>query len=175
MSVKVKLRIKATITDLVLAGKYSASAMNGFFTAENGNVYAIDKLNDMCSDVIEYTAWGEYSEEQGNCVIRYTENPDIGYAGCITTLIFSPENRGALIMTRDGEISTAARFDMKEKRQHCRYETPIIPVEFAINTRSVHNTVDSGSGAILLDYNIEVRGVNTERNRLFIEVQGYDG
>ena len=64
---------------------------------------------------------------------------------------------------------------MKEKRQYCRYETPVMPVEFTVNTRKVHNTVNRDGGAILLDYNIEVRGTNIERNRLFIEVMRYDG
>lgn len=50
-----------------------------------------------------------------------------------------------------------------------------MPVEFTVNTRKVHNTVNRDGGAILLDYNIEVRGINIERNRLFIEVMRYDG
>ena len=109
------------------------------------------------------------------CVIRYKESPDIGVDNCRTALIFSPEDRNSLIMNRDGDISTACRFDMKEKRQYCRYETPVMPVEFTVNTRKVHNTVNRDGGAILLDYNIEVRGINIERNRLFIEVMRYDG
>jgi len=45
-----------------------------------------------------------------------------------------------------------------------------MPVEFTVNTRKVGNTVTEKGGAILLDYCIEIRGVNTERNKLFIKV-----
>ena len=175
MAVKVKLRIKATVTDLVLAERYAASVIDGRCSADDGVWYPAERLDELCSDVIEYTVWGSFSEENGACMLRYTETPDIGYDECVTTLVFSAEDRGRLLMSRDGEISTACCFDVRERRQCCRYETPILPMEFTVNTRAVHNTVAAGSGAILLDYNIEVRGVNTERNRLFIEVRRYDG
>jgi hypothetical protein len=46
-----------------------------------------------------------------------------------------------------------------------------MPIEFTVYTRNLRNTVAEDGGAILLDYYLEVRGVNTERNRLDIEVQ----
>ncbi len=167
----VKIKIKSTITDLVLAEKYLSSAVNDAFRADDGKVYPIERLDELASDVIEYTAYGELFADGAGLVLRYRENPEIGYDNCTTSLVFSPSDRGSLVMVRDGDISTACRFDMKDKRQFCRYETPIIPVEFTVNTRSVHNTVDLDGGAILLDYKIEIHGVNTERNRLFIEVR----
>ena len=175
MAVNVRLKIKATVTDLELAAKYMHAVRDGFFTADDGKKHSQSEIGSVCSDIIEYTAWGEYTESDGMCVIRYKESPDIGVDNCRTALIFSPEDRNSLIMNRDGDISTACRFDMKEKRQYCRYETPVMPVEFTVNTRKVHNTVNRDGGAILLDYNIEVRGINIERNRLFIEVMRYDG
>lgn len=175
MTVNVRLNIKATVTDLELAAKYMYAVRDGFFTADDGKKHSQSEIDSICSDIIEYTAWGEYTESDGKCIIRYKESPDIGVDNCHTALIFSADDRNSLVMNRDGDISTACRFDMKEKRQYCRYETPVMPVEFTVNTRKVHNTVNRDGGAILLDYNIEVRGVNIERNRLFIEVMRYDG
>ncbi len=171
---KVKLRIKSTVTDLILADRYLNSSHDGMFTADDGKSYTFDKINELSSEIIEYTCFGECSEDDGKFTISYKENPEIGYDNCITSLVFSNSNRKSLILIREGDISTALNFDMNDKRQCCRYETPIMPFEFVINTRSVHNTVNNDGGAILLDYNIEVRGANTERNKLFIEVKRYD-
>jgi uncharacterized beta-barrel protein YwiB (DUF1934 family) len=63
---------------------------------------------------------------------------------------------------------------MNEKRQLCSYVTPFMPIEFVVNTRAVANKIKNGKGAMLLDYTIEVRGVNTERNKMIIEVRPYD-
>lgn len=171
---KVKLRIKSTVTDLILADRYLCLLSDGFFTADDGKRYPEDKINELSSEVIEYTCFGECSVNDGKFTITYKENPEIGYNNCITTLVFTDDKRNSLILVREGDISTACKFDLSDKRQCCRYETPIMPFEFIVNTRSVHNTVNYDGGAILLDYNIEVRGVNTERNRLFIEVKRYD-
>ncbi len=170
MTKKVKVRIKATVTDLVLSERYLTESSDGSFRADNGEIYPTDKIFEICSEIIEYTLWGEYIEDGNKRIIRYNEGEEIGVENCMTTLIFESDNRSCLIMTRDGDISTACKFDMSEKRQFCRYETPIIPVEFTVNTRSVHNTVSENGGAILLDYSIEVHGANTERNKLFIEI-----
>ncbi len=170
MLTQVKIKIKSTVTDLVLAEKYTLSATNGCFCADDGKIYGTDKISELTSDVIETTSWGTLDTDGNRVTVRYRENENIGFENCITSLIFFSDRRESLIMTREGDISTALKFDLNEKRQICRYETPIIPVEFVINTRSLHNTVDVEGGSMLIDYNIEIRGVNTERNRLFIEI-----
>ncbi len=167
---KVKIKVKSTITDLSLAEKYRASSVNGVFRADDGRIYKSDRIDELASDVIEYSAYAEVLKEGNNFIIRYRENPEIGYESCVTSLIFAQSDRQVLTMVRSGEISAAFRFDMREKRQTCHYDTPLIPLEFTINTRSVHNTFDGERGAILLDYKIETNGVNTERNRIFIEI-----
>lgn len=170
MLTQIKIKIKSTVTDLVLAEKYTLSAVNGFFRADDGKIYGVDKISELASDVIEVSAWGTLDSDGDVFTVRYRENENIGFENCITSLLFSSDCRDTLIMTREGDVSTAFKFDLKEKRQICRYETPILPMEFVINTRSLHNTVDVDGGSVLVDYNIELHGVNTERNRLFIEI-----
>ena len=167
----VRIRIRATVTDLVLAERYRESAQDGFFVSDEGKTLPIEAVAEASSQVISYAVDGVCAEDKGTVTIRYREPSEMGYDNCITTLIFDSQKRDVLTMVRSGDVATAFRFDLEERRQKCSYETPIMPIEFTVNTRSVKNTVTEGSGAILLDYFLEMRGVNTERNRLWIEVQ----
>ncbi len=165
----VRIKIKSTVTDLALAEKYAATLKDGYFRNDDGESLPYEMMKEECDEVIEYTVRGEYREENGKAYISYNEPEDIGL-DCVTTLIFSLENKNSVTMTRSGELSAAFCFDPEVKRQRCTYETPYMPVEFTVNTKKVANTVSSKGGAMVLDYCIEIRGVNTERNRLFIKV-----
>ena len=172
--VDIKIRIKSTVTDLALAENYKSTVKDGYFRSDDGRLLPIDQLNSSCEDVIEYTAIGKYKEENGKAVISYDEPSEAGIDNSVTSLIFDLEDRSVVTMVRQGEINSAFRFDMNERRQICSYETPFMPIEFAVNTRNVANKIKGGKGAMLLDYVIEVRGVNTERNKMMIEVRPYD-
>ena len=113
---------------------------------------------------------GDYERENDRVTISYAETPEFGFAST-TTLIFDASERSVLTLLRTGEVSGVFRFDDRDRRQRCSYETPVMPVEFTVNTRKLLNTVDENGGAVLLDYFLEIHGVNTERNRLFIEVR----
>ncbi len=170
---KVKIRIKATVTDLALAEKYNNSLRGGYFTSESGERLPFERLNSECEEVIEYTVFGEYSEDGDKVSISYDEPEDVGF-DCTTVLIFDKNDRSVLTMARTGELSAAFRFDLNERRQLCGYETPFMPVEFTVNTKRMANKVTEKGGGILIDYCIEVRGINTERNLMLIEVRPYD-
>lgn len=159
------------MTDLALAEKYASMCADGFFVADDGKKYPEKSIKEQCDTVTEYTVSGELNYEDGRYMLKYTEPEDIGYDGCLTALVFEENDPDTVTLVRTGGVSMACRFDMKEKRQHCCYDTPIMPLEFNINVRSVHNTVSFDGGAMLLDYYIEVRGSNAERNKLFIEVR----
>ncbi len=167
---EVRIKIKATVTDLALAEKYNTTLKDGYFLSDSGKRLPYAKMKEECDEVIEYTARGEYKEEDGKAYIVYNEPDDIGL-NCVTTLSFALNAKNTVTMTRSGELNAAFFFDMAEKRQRCSYETPFMPVEFTVNTKKVANTVSSRGGAMLLDYCIEIRGINTERNRMFIEVR----
>jgi uncharacterized beta-barrel protein YwiB (DUF1934 family) len=169
-SKKVKIRFKATVTDLVLAEKYKHACVDGYFTADDGRRLPYEKIGAACDEVMASSAIGEMVREGSRVTIRYEESADLGYA-CTTSLIYDETEPDALTMIRTGELNAAFRFDRRSRRQLCTYETPIMPIEFTVYTRNLRNTVEEDGGAILLDYYLEVRGVNTERNRLEIEVQ----
>lgn len=154
---EVRLKIKSTIYDLTFSQVQSAKAVPS-------------QDDDGCQE-IEYSVSGTYEEENDKITITYKEPEEMGIENTHTILIFSPSKRNALTMVRSGDMSASFRFDMDEKRQMCSYETPFMPMEFAVNTKKVANNIKNGKGAILLDYMIEIRGVNAERNRIFIEVR----
>ena len=166
---KVKVRIQAAVMDLQLAEKYKNACQNGYFTTDDGRRLPYEDIGSACEEVMEYTASGELVTEGSYMTVRYEEGEALGFS-CTTSLIFG-EDRDILTMVRSGEMNAAFRFDKKNPRQSCTYETPIMPIEFVVNTRYIHNSVSEAGGAILLDYYLEMRGVNTERNRLTIEVQ----
>ena len=169
INVDVKIKIKSTVTDLALAEKYTSTLKDGYFRSDSGERLPYDMISEECDEVIEYTVRGEYRTENGKAYITYKEPEEIG-CECVTTLIFDISNKNTVTMTRSGELNAAFCFDPVVKRHRCSYETPYMPVEFTVNTRKVANTVGDNGGAMVLDYCIEIRGVNTERNRLFIKV-----
>lgn len=167
---KVKLKIKATVTDLVLAESYAASVKDGCFTADDGRVLPFEMISEVCDEVIEYGVDGEYIVEDEGAILRYREPDSLGCENAVTELIFGQADRSVLTMVRSGDMTAAFRFDKNDRRQLCSYETPFMPVEFTVNTRRLDNTVSFHGGRIEIDYFLEIRGVNTERNRLVIEV-----
>ena len=171
MTKQVKIRIRATAIDLVLAEKYQSTAENGCFTDEDGHILPLERLNEACEQRIGYTVTGELSMEGARYTLRYTEPADLGLDNCTTLFAFSSDTPSIFTMIRTGDVRATFHFDANDSRQLCTYETPIMPVEFTVITRKVRNTVTEKGGAVVLDYLLEVRGINTERNRLFIEVE----
>lgn len=168
---KIKVYIESAVTDLVQAETYRSSLRDGRFTTEDGRVLSEEQIAEVCDEQIRYTVDGELSEEEGRYVIRYREPEELGCENAVTSLIFDPEDRAVLTMIRSGDMAAALRFDLRERRQLCSYETPFLPIEFTVNTRRVENGVGKDGGEILLDYFLEIRGVNTERTRMKIRVQ----
>ena len=169
-SKKVKIRLKAVVTDLAQAEAYKRACVGGYFTTNDGRRLPYEEIGAACEDVMQTAAIGEMIRDGTRVTIRYEESADLGFA-CTTSLIYDEKEPDALTMVRTGEMNAAFRFDRRNRRQLCTYETPVMPIEFTVYTRHLRNTVEEEGGAILLDYYLEVRGVNTERNRLDIEVQ----
>lgn len=153
---EVKIKIKSTVT--MCADPEDISSDN-----------ELQSENE--PEIIRYTATGTCTEEDGKVVIAYAEPEEFGLEGAVTALIFEPSDKGVLTMARSGEASAAFRFDMNSRRQKCVYNTPFFAAELTVITKKVVNTVKNGSGAILLDYIIEINGHKTEHNRTLIEVK----
>ena len=170
MSEPIVVHIKSTVIDLILAQKYRSEVTDGVFTDISGNMHSENEIEEVCADVYEYSAEGELTVDEGTYTIRYNEPESVGMDNCETSIIVSEDSKETVTMSRTGSVSMACRFDSKDRRQLCCYETSVIPVEFFIQTRKVYHNIKSDGGSILLDYCIEIRGVNAERTKMFLEV-----
>ena len=95
VSVKVRIHLKATVTDLVQAERYRQSTVNGRFTADDGRVLSCEEIADACGETMEYHVIGDYERENDRVTISYAETPDFGFAAT-TSLIFNALIRGYL-------------------------------------------------------------------------------
>lgn len=174
----VKIKIKSQISDLMLSEAYSAvrsmtmlqDETNKTYKPNSKNIYD-DYINEAVNENIEFTTQGIITADGDNITISYEESELMGLEGCETSLFFNKIKPNVITMMRSGSVISGLVFDPSDKRQVCIYETEFMPMEFSIYTRNVGNdmTYDNG-GTLNLDYDIEVRGVRTERNRLTLEV-----
>ena len=142
---------------------------NGITKLEHGHYFEPEKTK-LTIQILVTSIWDAVVEIEFECLKEWQIRDhqwDIGE----TSVFFDENDREVLTMIRAGEMNAAFRFDKRDPRQLCTYETPIMPIEFTVNTRTVRNGLEETGGVLLLDYYLEMRGVNTERNRLLIEVQ----
>ena len=116
MKKNVRIRIRAAVTDLVLAERYQNTAHDGFFTTDEGKTLPVASVTEAASQIITYTVYGCYTREDGVVTICYTEPSEVGYENCITSLIFRPEEKEVLTMVRSGDVRAAFRFDRNTLR-----------------------------------------------------------
>lgn len=179
----VKIKIKSQISDLMLSEAYSAARsvtmlqdeINKTYKPNSKNIYD-DYINEAVNENIEFTTEGMITADGDKIIISYEESELMGLEGCETSLFFNKIKPNVVTMMRSGSVISGLVFDLSDKRQVCIYETEYMPMEFSIYTRNVGNdmTYDNG-GTLNLDYDIEVRGVRTERNRLTLEVTNLKG
>lgn len=158
----VKIKIKSQISDLMLSEVYD-------FEFEDDESHS-----SHLHDNIEYSTQGILSVDGDNVKISYEENELMGLEGCETSLHFNKVTPDVITIMRTGSLISGFVFDPSDKRQICTYETEFMPLEFCVYTRTVGNnlTYDNG-GTLKLDYDIEVHGVRTERNRFTLEVKNF--
>ena len=174
----VKIKIKSHVSDLIMSDIYNAARTVDMIDDEINHTYKRNSnhpmeeyFNEAVNDKIEYSTQGTLSMDDKNIIISYEESELMGLDGCETSLYFSKVSPDVITMTRTGSVVSGLVFDPSAKRQICTYQTEYMPLEFCICTRSVGNNLTYDNGGVLnLDYDIEVRGVRTERNRLTLEV-----
>jgi len=184
----IKIRIKSQISDLIISDAYNAAVTANMINNEINNIrhsknksersdVIIDKfMNDTVNDRIEYFTCGKFIEEDDKYAVVYEESEIMGLEGCETSISYKKDSPGTIIMARTGSIVTGLVFDAEYKRHLCTYKTDFIPIEFFICIRKIENNLSYDNGGILfLDYDIEIRGARTERNRFFLEILNMKG
>jgi len=167
-----KVYIKSVVSDLVMADIVSNAGNDAFcFDQTSGKTYKVDTLKNEVDEVVEYMTEGTISADSSGVTLTYSECQDMGFGNSSTVLSFDYSSPDTVTIIRTGDVEMACRFDPKEKRQICTYNTAGFPFEFAVQTKSVKNCITTKGGTLNLDYIIELHGVKAERNLLRIDVK----
>ncbi len=132
-----------------------------------------EEEQEAMTDEIDYTTDGVLVNGDDYVEISYEESENMGLAGVKTSLVWYKNAPDVVTMVRTGEINAAFVFHGKKKRQMCTYNTGVMPLELCVCTRRIDNSIDcvNACGHMDIDYIIEFRGMNTERNLLSVTVE----
>ena len=122
------------------------------------------------------TTSAEYSVEDGRAIFTYNESRLTDMEGTVTQISFDINNSGVVTILRSGAVKSA--FVLEEGRRHTSaYETPLLPFEICVYGRKVKNSVvlptsdgDLPKGEILLDYVVEIRGMDAQHTCILIKI-----
>jgi len=117
---------------------------------------------------IEMFSEGELYITPDRVIIAYDESELTGMEGSHTQVRFERNMPELLMMMRSGSVNTILVFE-EGKRHICTYQTPYMPFEICVLTKSVKNTLLE-NGVIELDYIVEIRGAQAERTQFKIEI-----
>lgn len=117
---------------------------------------------------IEMFSEGELYITDERVIIAYDESELTGMEGSHTQVRFEKSEPGLVTMMRNGSVNTILVFE-QGKRHICTYQTPYMPFEICVFTKSVDNTL-LDNGKIELDYIVEIRGAQAERTQFKIEI-----
>ena len=118
--------------------------------------------------LIEMFSEGELYVTDDRVIIAYDESEITGMEGSHTQVRFERSNHGLVTIMRHGSVNTILVFE-EGKRHICTYQTPYMPFEICVFTKSVSNTLLE-NGVIELDYIVEIRGAQAERTQFKIEI-----
>ncbi len=117
---------------------------------------------------MEMTATGSYHDDGVRITVSYHEGELSGMGSAKTSLFFQKKTPHAVTMTRDGAVRTALLFE-EGKCHICIYQTPLMPMEVAVKTQNVQNTL-AENGKLHLNYIVEIKGADPEQTELVLEL-----
>ena len=119
-------------------------------------------------DILEINTFGKMTVDGDRVTFSYDETESTGMEGSVTALTYLKSAPDVVSMIREGAVSATLVFE-EGKRHICTYQTPYMPFEICVFTKSVTNTL-LDNGKIELDYIVEIRGAQAERTQFKIEV-----
>ena len=131
--------------------------------------YAIPKVTQSPEpQVFDMVSLATYTDDGKYISISYVESVETGLDGSKTTIFFKKDDPYIVSMLREGAVSTNLVFE-QGKRCQCVYKTPYMPFELCVHTKKISNTLFEG-GCIDLDYVVEIRGAQAERNKFKLTI-----
>ena len=159
-SKEIKIKIRSELYE-VEASMFSDDAPEEFFETE-------PPKDTPEADILEINSVGTFADDGERVSISYNETEATGMEGSVTCISFLKSSPEILTMTRDGLVSATLVFE-DGKRHHCIYKTPFMPFEVCVNTSKVTNDI-LASGALDLDYIVEIRGAKAERTKFKMQI-----
>ncbi len=134
-----------------------------------------DYAEDDISMKFEVSCRGIMSEADGVFTLSYDEPADNGMGKTTTVITFHRDAPGTVTLSREGEVRSHFVYDEALPRRTYLYETPLMPFEMAIVTKSVVNRMGVRGGTLHLDYKMDMNGSNMERTVLDLLVRPLEG
>lgn len=163
--IRIKLTSMREATNDHFFGQILGEELDEF---EDDEVDPDEEENSAPEGPIEMFSEGELYITDDRVIIAYDESELTGMEGSHTQVRFEKNMPELVTMMRDGSVNTILVFE-EGKRHICTYQTPYMPFEICVFTKSVKNTLLE-NGVIELDYIVEIRGAQAERTQFKIEV-----
>ncbi len=100
----------------------------------------------------------------------YRENIESEMGITHTTLVFPKDQTDLCMMVREGAVNCTMSFSLTDPRQLCTYQTPFGPFVFTVVTKNLSGQIDERGGTFFVEYDLELRGVVSQHNKLSLSV-----
>lgn len=157
-----------------LLSERSGLPVNGMFgTASDGvddvRIEELMEMEEETPDVGEMLVEGRLITTTHRVELVYEESFSGEFGTTLTRIGFDRACPEMITMLRSGAVNTAMVFEDR-KRHICIYSVPAVNFEICIGTVRVENRLLE-EGRLLLDYYMEIHGVQTEHCKLEITVR----
>ncbi|MBQ0101485.1 MAG: DUF1934 domain-containing protein [Firmicutes bacterium] len=166
----VKVKIKSTMLN-VAAEEQEIAELTPLLKDGESIDDRMAEIEKEATEVIEYTASGVMTTEDGLTVITYAEPEEIGLGASTAVITFNAEHRDTVTFARNGMLSFTIVLDKKSPDSISPIYLPEGRLDLTVRTNKVYNNVKGTRGSILLDYSLLQFGTVIQRNRFFIEVR----
>ena len=145
--------------------EYPAASIFGAIASE----LDIGSYEESSADVIETYLQGDIFENDDDVAVVYEEIISDQNDACDTRLTFKKSLPTDVVLTRKGAVNTVMQFT-QGGRTICVYNTPFMPFEICVFTKSVENRL-TDLGYLEIVYLIEIKGASAQKTVFRMEIE----
>ena len=120
---------------------------------------------------VEFYTEGDLTiSADGQYTLSYDESELTGMEGAVTSVNFNLSEPSLVTLMRSGAYRMAMVFE-QGVRHICTYQTPYMPIELAVTTKRLENTLTAEGGSLYAEYSIDAGGMRCERARIRLEAK----
>lgn len=129
-----------------------------------------DTEEDERESVQFYTEGELKISADGSYSLSYDESELTGMEGAVTSVNFNLSETGLVTLMRTGAYRMAMVFE-SGMRHICTYQTPYMPIEMAVTTKKLINTLTEDGGTLEVEYSIDANGMRCEYAKMKLEAR----